>query len=58
VDDVLGYVQTDKKRSGGKIRWVLVGGAGHVVRDDVPQHVVKAAVAAALEFVPGSSTAG
>ena len=24
VDDVLAYVQTDKKRSGGKIRWVLV----------------------------------
>jgi len=58
VDDVLGYVQTDKKRSGGKIRWVLVGGAGPVVRDDVPHHVVQAAVTAVLESAPGSSTAG
>jgi len=58
VDDVLAYVQTDKKRRGGKIRWVLVTGAGPVVRDDIPQHVVQAAVAGALNVAPGSSTAG
>ena len=58
VDDVLGYVQTDKKRSGGRLRWVLVDGVGPVVRDDVPQHVVRAAVTLALEFAPESSTTG
>jgi 3-dehydroquinate synthetase len=58
VDHVLRYIQTDKKRSGGKIRWVLVGGAGPVVRDDVPQNVVQEAVTAALKSRSGSSTAG
>ena len=48
VDDVLRYVGTDKKRSGGKVRWVLVGGVGPVVRDDVPVSVVREAVSAAL----------
>jgi 3-dehydroquinate synthetase len=48
VDDVLGYVGTDKKRSGGKVRWVLVGRAGPVVREDVAEGVVRAAVTDAL----------
>ena len=54
VDDVLGYVGTDKKRSGGKVRWVLVGGTGPVVRDDVPEGIVEAAVSDALQSPTGS----
>ena len=28
VEDVLGYIESDKKRRDGKLRWVLVGKAG------------------------------
>ena len=48
VPDVLGYIESDKKRSGGKIRWVLVGTHGTEVYDDVPADVVHAAVTGAL----------
>jgi len=48
VDDVLTYVDLDKKRLGGRLRWVLVGIEGVTVRDDVPETTVRAAVARAL----------
>jgi 3-dehydroquinate synthetase len=48
VDDVLTYVDLDKKRLGGRLRWVLVGIEGVTVRDDVPETTVRAGVARAL----------
>ena len=48
IDEVLDYVEADKKRRGGKLRWVLVAETGVDVRDDVPSVVVRNAVAAAL----------
>jgi 3-dehydroquinate synthetase/shikimate kinase len=48
VSDVLDYIEADKKRRDGKLRWVLVGVDGITIRDDVPTPVVQAAVIAAL----------
>jgi 3-dehydroquinate synthetase len=48
VDDVLTYIEADKKRRGGRLRWVLVGEHGIVIRDDVPADVARAAVGRAL----------
>jgi 3-dehydroquinate synthase len=48
VDRVLALLESDKKRVGGRPRWVLVGGAGIVVRDDVPEDVVREAIAGVL----------
>lgn len=48
IEQVLGYVEADKKRLDGKLRWVLVAGTGVDVRDDVPAAMVRNAVAAAL----------
>jgi len=48
IESFVDYVEADKKRSGGKLRWVLVAETGVDVRDDVPSAVVRNAVAAAL----------
>lgn len=53
LDEVLGYVEADKKRRGGRLRWVLAAETGVDVRDDVPPSVVRDAVAAVLA---GSAT--
>ena len=34
--EVLGYVEADKKRRDGRLRWVLVGRTAVMIRDDVP----------------------
>ena len=39
VAEVLGYIEADKKRRDGKLRWVLVGKAGAEVHEDVPPAV-------------------
>jgi 3-dehydroquinate synthetase len=44
VADVLAYVEADKKRRDGRLRWVLVDSVGVTIRDDVPPAVVQAAV--------------
>ena len=44
VPDVLSYIESDKKRSGGTPRWVLVGPTGTEVHDDVPASLVEAVV--------------
>ena len=48
VADVLDYIEADKKRREGRLRWVLVGADGVTIRDDVPTPVAQAAVSAAL----------
>jgi 3-dehydroquinate synthetase len=48
VIDVLAYIESDKKRKGDRIRWVLVGSDGITIRDDVPAASVDLAVSAAL----------
>lgn len=48
VADVLAYIEADKKRRDGRLRWVLVDIDGVVIRDDVPPPVVQAAVSRAV----------
>jgi 3-dehydroquinate synthetase len=48
VANVLSYIEADKKRRGGRLRWVLVGPDGVTVRDDVPTSMVEAATTRAL----------
>jgi shikimate kinase/3-dehydroquinate synthase len=45
---VLAHLAADKKHAGGRLRWVLLGESGPVVRSDVPDEAVQAGVAAAL----------
>ncbi len=46
--DVLAAMGTDKKHSGGRLRWVLPTADGVVIRDDVPQAAIESAVASVL----------
>jgi len=39
--EVLGFMATDKKHSGGRLRWVLPTADGHVIDADVPDEVVR-----------------
>ncbi|HET7828338.1 MAG TPA: bifunctional shikimate kinase/3-dehydroquinate synthase [Candidatus Limnocylindrales bacterium] len=55
VDAVVDTTGTDKKHAGGRLRWVLPTGHGVVVRDDVPEEVVRAAAASVLA---GAAPAG
>ncbi|HEX5590972.1 MAG TPA: bifunctional shikimate kinase/3-dehydroquinate synthase [Candidatus Limnocylindrales bacterium] len=48
VDDVWTYLAADKKRRGGRIRWVIVSPTGFVIRRDVAEHVARAAIGEAL----------
>ena len=57
LDVVLDATGTDKKHSGGRLRWVLPTGDGVVVRDDVPAGVVRDAVAAVLAGTGAGSPA-
>jgi 3-dehydroquinate synthase len=53
VEAVLEATGTDKKHAGGRLRWVLPTADGSVVRDDVPDDAVEAAVRGVLEGVAG-----
>jgi 3-dehydroquinate synthase len=53
VDQILSLIENDKKRVGDRTRWVLVGGSGIVVRDDLPDAIVRTAIEQALS--PASS---
>jgi 3-dehydroquinate synthase len=47
VDEVVGSMYFDKKVRGGRLRFILPDRLGHVViRDDVPEAVVREAVEA------------
>ena len=55
VDAVVAATGTDKKHAGGRLRWVLPTAHGAVVRDDVPEEVVRATAASVLA---GAAPAG
>jgi 3-dehydroquinate synthase len=55
VDAVVDATGTDKKHARGRLRWVLPTGDGVVVRDDVPDEVVRTAAASVLA---GTAPAG
>lgn len=57
VSDVLEYIEADKKRRDGKLRWVLVGKAGVEVHEDVPPAVAIAAIGAVLTGTTASPSA-
>jgi len=52
IGEVLGFMEADKKRTGGKLQWVLVGEDGVTIRDDVPATTVVDAVTRALSAQP------
>ncbi|HEV8516848.1 MAG TPA: bifunctional shikimate kinase/3-dehydroquinate synthase [Candidatus Limnocylindrales bacterium] len=45
---VRSLIAADKKRSSGRVRWVLAGAEGPVIRVDVPELAIEAGIAAAL----------
>ena len=49
LEAVLGHLATDKKHSGGRLRWVLPTSDGIVVRDDIEAAVVEGAAAVMLD---------
>jgi shikimate kinase/3-dehydroquinate synthase len=55
VEAVVAATGTDKKHAGGRLRWVLPTAHGAVVRDDVPEEVVRATAASVLA---GAAPAG
>jgi shikimate kinase / 3-dehydroquinate synthase len=55
VDSVVAATGTDKKHAGGRLRWVLPTADGVVVRDDVPDQIVRSAAASVLA---GAAAAG
>ena len=58
ITEVLTYIESDKKRRGGRPRWVLVGTNGVTIRDDVPAATVRDAVSMALAGATGDSDRG
>jgi 3-dehydroquinate synthetase len=52
IGEVLGFMEADKKRSGGKLQWVLVADDGVTIRDDIPASTVRDAVTMALAAKP------
>ena len=57
LDAVLDLTRTDKKHAGGRLRWVLPTGDGVVVRDDVPDEVVREATASVLAGTAAGASA-
>jgi len=55
LEAVLAPMATDKKHSGGRLRWVLPTAAGVVIRSDVPDEVVREAADSILAAGTGSS---
>ena len=49
--------RTDKKHAGGRLRWVLPTADGVVVRDDVPDEVVREAAASVLAGTAAGASA-
>jgi 3-dehydroquinate synthetase len=57
LGDVLAALGTDKKRAGGRLRWVLPTATGVTVRTDVPDDVVEAAARDVLAGAPAEARA-
>lgn len=55
LDRVLDHLGADKKHAAGRLRWVLPTADGHVVRDDVPDDVVRSVAAGLLAKPVGSA---
>jgi shikimate kinase/3-dehydroquinate synthase len=55
LDAVLEATGTDKKHRDGRLRWVLPTADGVVVRDDVPDDVVREVAAGVLAGTPGAA---
>jgi len=55
VDRVLEHLGADKKHTGGRLRWILPTADGHVVRDDVPDDIVRSVAAGLLASKIGSA---
>ena len=54
---MLEATRTDKKHAGGRLRWVLPTADGVVVRDDVPDEVVREAAASVLAGTAAGASA-
>ena len=54
VPELLEYIESDKKRRGGKQRWVLVGPTGAEVHEDVPPAIARAAIETVIAGAPAS----
>jgi shikimate kinase/3-dehydroquinate synthase len=52
LDAVLEHLASDKKHREGRLRWVLPTEHGHVVRDDIPESLVRGVAAGLLLPVP------
>ncbi len=52
LDAVLDHLDADKKHRAGRLRWVLPTAAGHVVRDDIPDELVRDVAAGLLTPAP------
>ncbi|MBI2763357.1 MAG: bifunctional shikimate kinase/3-dehydroquinate synthase [Chloroflexi bacterium] len=52
LEPVLAHLGADKKHQAGRLRWVLPTRNGHVVRDDVPDDLVRAIAAGLLTPIP------
>ncbi len=48
LDEVLGYMATDKKHAGGALRWVLPTTDGHTIDAEVPEELVRSVADAVL----------
>ena len=57
LEAVLEGSRSDKKHAGGRLRWVLPTGDGVVVRDDVPDEVVREAAASVLAGTAAGASA-
>lgn len=55
VDRVLQHLGADKKHAGGRLRWILPTADGHVVRDDVPEDIVRSVATGLLARKIGSA---
>jgi 3-dehydroquinate synthetase len=57
ADAVVEATATDKKRAGGRQRWVLPTATGYLVRDDVDEAPVVEAVRSVLAGTAGAGAA-
>ncbi|MES2210916.1 MAG: bifunctional shikimate kinase/3-dehydroquinate synthase [Chloroflexota bacterium] len=57
LDTVLEHLGADKKHRAGRLRWVLPTGHGQVVRDDVPNKLVREVAAGLLTPAAGGGAA-
>ena len=57
LETVLDHLTADKKHAAGRLRWVLPTADGHVVRDDVPDEIVRSVASEFLAPVASGADA-